>query len=107
MSDETKRLDIEAIEARAQRVYPAEGWSHEDAAHRARWVVRDDVPALVAEVRWLREIIEGRIVCPTAAEIAVHRVAGGSWEVRGYDDDTRRYWPRDRDGKPCAWPVPA
>ena len=60
---------------------------------------------LVAEVRRLREIIEGRIVCPTAAEIAAHQVAGGSWEVRGYDDGTRRYWPRDRDGRPCAWPV--
>lgn len=100
---------------------------------------RQDVCALVAEVRRLRAILEGRTTAPTSAEIEAHIAAGGAWvaamqghailaETVGeteeifeeveyfwpddYEDDdskppenTWRWWPLDRERRPCAWPV--
>lgn len=53
------------------------GLSPEDAAFIAH--AREDVPALVAEVRRLRTILEGRTTPPTDAEIEAHWRAGGHW----------------------------
>ena len=92
------------------------------------------VPALEAEVRRLREIVEGRGVPPTDAQIMAHAAAGGWWllcdasdhsnprvllaldahrgaalsEARAGAREGVRWWPLDVDGRPCAWPtVPA
>lgn len=86
------------------------------------------VPALEAEARRLREIIEGRTTPPTDEEIHAHRQVGAGWMVstprgRGpagpqfVDHSEARdggaphgslWWPLDADGRPCAWPtVPA
>ena len=159
MSDETKRLGIEAIEARAKRdVVPcdtcgapatkecseSECRTSRCEAHAVffdghcthRWWRRDSRPAetldLVAEVRRLRAIIDGRNVPPTDAEIDAHRAAGGGWivgdrpfylsvEVRDARSLCERraalhvaeppMWPPyrwialDADGRPCAWPT--
>ena len=67
-------------------------------------------------------IIEGRTVAPTDAEIEAHDRAKGVWiytlrrgvpqvvwgdraEMMARLDDTR-WWPLDRDGRPCEWPKP-
>lgn len=79
----------------------------------------------------LREIVEGRAVPPTDEEIAAHAAVGGRWTVSHNHDgrrltytldatpddaraearyagpNTRRWWPLDRDGRPCPWPVEA
>ena len=85
--------------------------------------------ALVAEVRRLRAIVEGRTTGPTTAEARAVRNAGGCFvrttagRVRGYSrrvsglarlgseaEDQRhsgnaRWFVVDRDGRPCEWPV--
>jgi hypothetical protein len=88
---------------------------------------REDVPALVEEVRRLGAIVEGRTTPPSDEEIAAHE-ARGWWlfMLRGYPDvattprEARdwaqhhrahpdmygcRWWPLDTHGRPCAWPV--
>jgi len=113
-TDTTKPpLDLDAIEARARRVYPERGWDGDEAA-RARATVIEDVPALVAAVRErdaelarltrerdaLREIVEGRTVPPTLAEALAHDgawMAGGERvairRVRGPHGDSLRAYP--------------
>lgn len=89
----------------------------------------EEARALVAEVRRLRAIVEGRPTSPTTAEARAVKNAGGCFvrttagRVRGYSrcvsglarlgseaEDQRhsgnaRWFVVDRDGRPCAWPV--
>ena len=89
---------------------------------------QEDILALVAEVRRLRAIVEGRPTSPTTAEARAVKNAGGCFvrtttgRVRGYSrcvsglarlgskaEDQRhsgnaRWFVVDRDGRPCAWP---
>ena len=83
----------------------------------------DTVVAMTAEIVRLGAIIEGRTVAPTDAEIEAHNKVMGGWRRDGASSDMmsgrmaqayrdsdategnpRRWWPLDRDGKPCAWP---
>lgn len=72
-----------------------------------------------AEVERFRAIIEGRTIAPTDEEIAAHAKHGGLWQYlsagrlcHGWLDSLEllhgapvsRWWPIDRDGRPCAWP---
>jgi hypothetical protein len=89
---------------------------------------REDVPALVEEVRRLGAIVEGRTTPPTWQEIERHHESGGSWifsaggvadvserasVTHRWADDHRdlpgmggcRWWPLDTHGRLCAWPV--
>lgn len=83
------------------------------------------VDALRAENARLRAIVEGRTTAPTRDEVDVHFAAGGRWILRWSDGTfgtargpcavadasepgiltAVRWWPLDRDGRPCAWPV--
>lgn len=83
-----------------------------------------------AEADALRATVEGRDTAPTPQEIDAHAAAdtsdrGGQWRVvdadAGWDwldagelrqhlarctfRGVTRYWPLDRDGRPCAWPT--
>lgn len=84
----------------------------------------DIIEAVEARVR---EIVEGRTVPPTDAEIAVHAANGGRWRfVTGRESfdllseraaeswregssewvaGSARWWALDSTGSPCAWPV--
>jgi hypothetical protein len=78
-------------------------------------------PDLAATVEQLHEIISGRALPPTPAEMAAHAAAGGLWLLRATDTDgtpfsfvtagpvrfTRliRAVALASDGRPCAWPV--
>jgi hypothetical protein len=104
------------------------GWREEcDGMMVAINRLTDDVERLTAERDAAREIVAGRITPPTDDEIAAHFAAGGAWTVGGDShgfggadvgypanvrqvrdapfDGVRRWWPRGRDGRPCAWPV--
>lgn len=88
------------------------------------------VVSQAAEIERLRAVIDGRTTPPTDEEIEAHWRAGGAWTVGkdpwgggGADiahppyvmqvrDDPRVTWervwiPRDKTGRPCAWPVVA
>mgnify|MGYP007071629995 FL=1 len=116
-------INIEEIEARAARIYPEDsGWNGTEAED-ALPVVTEDVPALVAEVRRLRAIVEGRTTPPTPAEIDAHAARRGSWvvtETNGAEWGTAHayhvrslrdfigaggVWLPMLRGRPCAWPV--
>lgn len=90
----------------------------------------DTIVAMTAEIMRLGAIIEGRTTRPTYPEINAHALADGKWLVR-YERDgaetttqvrefegarwdcttgslAHRWWPLDKNGRPCAWPtVPA
>ena len=94
---------------------------------------RADLEAKLAEAEAerdrLREIIEGREVAPTDAEIEAHAAVEGSWLALRITDGAvdrwevyhrafarwarwardgfcppARWWPLSADGQPCAWP---
>lgn len=83
----------------------------------------DDTAARLARtVVVLHAIIEGRTTPPTDDELAAHAKRGGQWMMlapQGISADrfawpsprdwyvargASRWWPLDRDGRPCAWP---
>lgn len=111
--------------AQADEQCPGAGLCHGcggDGTVLARWT---DYCKVIEELIATRDIIDGRTTAPTDAEIAAHEAAGGSWMtahrehrafahspaiVRAWRDYGResgcptRWWPLDRDGRPCAWP---
>ncbi len=97
--------------------------------------LRTRLAAALRQAHDLQEIIAGRTVPPTDAEMAQHDTAGGRWRwvslkdddaLRGCSDDlssfaieapmrglpqrpgcayVARWWALDATGRPCAWPV--
>ena len=65
-----------------------------------------DLKGSRAQVAALRAIIEGRTTPPPGAERAAHTAAGGRWRHEWPATETpERWWPIDREGRSCAWPV--
>ena len=95
--------------------------SLEAARTGERITVVDEIERLQRELAAAREIIEGRTVPPTDAEIVAHWRAGGTWIVEGVivlrvveavcARRDQASWaavtwlPLDRSRRPCAWPV--
>ena len=75
------------------------------AAIGARLQLVDDVPDLIAEVKRLRAIIEGRTTPPSTEEKRAIRAAGGSTRYEWGEDCVERWWHHDSLGRPCAWPT--
>lgn len=126
-------LAADLIDARAALDADAETYRRsadlltaERDAHRTRADAAEaDRDALRAENARLRAIVEGRTTAPTRDEVDVHFAAGGRWILRWSDGTfgtargpcavadasepgiltAVRWWPLDRDGRPCAWPV--
>lgn len=123
---------LDAAEARATRADATldDAWrrivnlyAERNAARAERDDARAIVETLRAEAALMREIIEGRAVPPTDAEIAAHwRAQGGRWIVTTENSvdldtlspDSRDWWVRTgatrwlpvaSDGRPCAWPT--
>jgi hypothetical protein len=122
--------DLDGLRAEVRRA------DDERAAWRERVEARDEsaerltaelstahgeIARLRAALAGAQEIIEGRTIAPTDAEIVAHWRAGGTWIVEGvivlrvveavcaHRDQASwaavTWLPLDRSRRPCAWPV--